>query len=291
MGRDLYDAQAATRRLFERADEALNYPLSKIVLNGPEDELRKTANAQPAILLVSIAFFEALGVRPAAVAGHSLGEYSALVATGSLDLDDALRIVHQRGRFMQEAVPEGRGTMLALMGVDPEAIERAVVQARAPVDVANYNGPGQIVIAGLRDAAHAVAEMSGARQVIELPVSAPFHCRLMAPAEDRLGAILDSTTFQDPGVPLYTNVDARRITSAEDARDALKRQVSRPVRWNEVIRNMVVAEGVRTFVEIGPGRVLSGLIRRIDRDVERFNVRDCPTLEKARGALACGEAP
>jgi [acyl-carrier-protein] S-malonyltransferase len=291
MGRDLHDADGATRRLFEEADEALGYPLSKIVLNGPEEELRKTANAQPAILLVSIAFVEALGVTPAAVAGHSLGEYSALVVANCLDLHDALQIVHQRGRFMQEAVSPGRGSMLALMGVDFDAVERAVAQAPGPVDVANYNAPGQIVIAGLRDAVRAVADLSGARQVIELPVSAPFHCRLMAAAEERLGAILDSATFRDPSIPVYTNVDARRITSGAEARDALKRQVSRPVRWIEVIRNMVSAEGVRKFVEIGPGRVLSGLIRRIDREVERLNVSDCPTLEVARSVLASGEAP
>jgi [acyl-carrier-protein] S-malonyltransferase len=291
MGRDLHDADGRTRRLFKGADEALGYPLSKIVLNGPEEELRRTANAQPAILLVSIAFVKALGITPAAVAGHSLGEYSALVAAESLDLHDALRIVHQRGRFMQEAVPEGRGCMLALMGVDFEAIERAVAQAPGPVDVANYNAPGQIVIAGLRDAVRAVADMSGARQVIELSVSAPFHCRLMAPAEERLGAILDGATFRDPSIPVYTNVDARRITSGAEARGALKRQVSQPVRWTEVIRNMVALEGVRKFVEIGPGRVLSGLIRRIDREVERLNVSDCPTLEVARSVLASGEAP
>lgn len=290
MGMDLYDALPAVRLLFAEADEALGYPLSRIIRDGPEDLLRQTANTQPAILLVSVAVYRALGLTPALVAGHSLGEYSALVAAAALHFRDAVALVHKRGRYMQEAVPEGAGTMLALVGADVEAVRAALAAVDGPVDIANYNAPGQVVIAGLRSPTWAAAERCGARQIIELPVSAPFHCRLMEPAESRLAAALDEVRFADPAIPLYNNVDARKVTTAAAVRDGLKRQVSRPVRWAELIERMIADDGVRTFVEVGPGSVLSGLIRRIDRMVERLHVHDCATVASARAALETGDA-
>jgi [acyl-carrier-protein] S-malonyltransferase len=288
MGRDLYDGCAEVRELFAAADDALGYGLSRLILDGPEAELRLTANAQPAIVLVSVALYRLLGCEPALVAGHSLGEYSALVAAGALELSDALALVHRRGRYMQEAVPPGEGIMLAVIGADADVVERAVQSVGGNVDVANYNAPGQVVIAGAAEPARAAAAQTGARQIIELPVSAPFHCRLMRPAEERLAVDLDRSAFRDPRVPVYTNVDARRATTAAEVRDALRRQVSRPVRWTELIQRMIADGGVRTFVEVGPGTVLSGLIRRIDRFAARLSVNDLATLDAARLALAAG---
>jgi len=285
MGRDLYDSSPETRALFADADAALGYSLSRIILEGPEAELKLTANTQPAIVLVSCALFRALGVTPAAVAGHSLGEYSALVAAGAIELKEALPLVHRRGRYMQEAVPSGEGAMYAIIGAEESAIEEAVCSAAGAVDIANYNAPGQIVIAGEREATRTASERCGARQAIELQVSAPFHCRLMRPAEERLAPELDATAFRDPSPPLYNNVDAAKVTTAAAARDGLKRQVSRPVRWTALIERMI-ADGIDTFVEIGPGSVLTGLIRRIDRNVKRLNVNNLETLGAVRTQLA-----
>lgn len=285
MGRELYDQFASVRDLFAEADDALGYALTRIIFEGPEESLRRTENAQPAILLVSIALYRVLGLEPAVVAGHSLGEYSALVAAGGIAFRDAIRLVHKRGRYMQEAVPEGKGAMLALVGANAEDLARAIEEVDGPVDVANYNAPNQIVISGARDAVREVATRAGVRQVVELPVSAPFHCRLMQPAEERLAADLDRTAFSDLGIPLYDNVDASRIARASEARDALKRQVTRPVRWSETVQRMIAGDRVDTFVEVGPGRVLSGLIRRIDPGARRLSVNDCTTLEATRCAL------
>lgn len=286
MGQDAYDASADVRALFAEADDALGYALSSIVLKGPEDALRQTANTQPAILLVSVALFRALDLTPAVVAGHSLGEYSALVAAGALTFRDAVRLVHKRGQYMQEAVPEGRGIMLALIGAEDEQVRAAVAEIDGEVDVANYNAPGQIVIAGERGATEAAAAKAGARQVIPLPVSAPFHCRLMRPAEERLRADLAQVPFADLAIPLYNNVDARRVTTADEARDGLARQVSRPVQWTQLIQNIIAEESVHTFVEVGPGNVLAGLIRRIDRTAKRLSVTTAASIEAARTALA-----
>jgi [acyl-carrier-protein] S-malonyltransferase len=286
MGRDLCDAFAVARELVAEADDALGFPLSRLIREGPDAELRRTANTQPAILLVSVAAYRALGLTPAAVAGHSLGEYSALVAAGALAFRDAVVLVHKRGRYMQDAQPEGRGIMLALIGAEADAIERAIAADGGDVDIANDNAPGQIVIAGEREATRRVAAQCGARQAIELPVSAPFHCRLMRPAEERLRADLAQVPFGDPHIPLYNNVDARRITTAAAARDGLERQVTRPVRWTEIVCRMIADDGVHTFVEIGPGTVLSGLIRRIDRSVERLAVGDRATLDAVRARFA-----
>ena len=286
MGADLWDAFPVARELAAEADEALGFPLSRLIREGPEEELRRTANTQPAILLVSVAVYRALGLVPAVVAGHSLGEYSALVAAGALAFRDAVVLVHRRGRYMQEAQPEGRGVMLALIGVEADAIERVIAADGGDVDIANDNAPGQIVIAGEREATRRVATQCAARQAIELPVSAPFHCRLMRPAEERLRADLAQVPWNDPRIPLYNNVDASKVTTAAAARDGLERQVTGRVRWTEIIRRMIAEEGVRTFVEIGPGTVLSGLIRRIDRGVERLAVGDRASLEAARARFA-----
>ncbi len=286
MGQDLRDGFPVARELFEEADEALGFPLSRIIRDGPESELRRTANTQPAILLVSIAAYRALWLRPAAVAGHSLGEYSALVVAGALTFRDAIVLVHKRGRYMQEAVPEGDGIMLALIGAEPAAIAQAIAADGGSVDIANLNAPGQTVIAGEPAAARRVAAQCGARQVIELPVSAPFHCRLMRPAEERLRADLAQIAFADPRIPLYNNVDARKVTPAAAARDGLARQVSGSVRWTELVQRLIADEGVRTFVEVGPGSTLSGMIRRINRGVERLAVGDSAAVAAVRARFA-----
>jgi [acyl-carrier-protein] S-malonyltransferase len=285
MGEHLRSGFVAAAEVFEEADDALGFDLSRIIREGPESELRRTAYTQPAILLVSIAAYRALDLTPAAVAGHSLGEYSALVAAGALNFGDAIVLVHKRGRYMQEAVPEGDGMMLALIGVETEAIAQAIAADGGAVDIANYNAPGQTVIAGERAAVRRVADQCGARQAVELAVSAPFHCRLMRPAEERLREDLAVVRFNDPQIPVYNNVDARKVTTAAEARDGLQRQVSRAVRWTELIQHMI-GDGARTFVEVGPGNVLAGLIRRIDRSVERLAANDVATIFALRARLA-----
>jgi [acyl-carrier-protein] S-malonyltransferase len=285
MGADLCEHFAAARDCFAEADDALGFSLSRIVREGPEEALRLTANTQPAILLVSVAAYRCLGLQPVVVAGHSLGEYSALVAAGALAFRDAVVLVHKRGRYMQEAVPAGEGAMLALIGTEAAAIEAAIAADGGAVDIANLNAPGQIVIAGEREAVHRVAERAGARQAVPLPVSAPFHCRLMLPAEDRLRADLAAVAIADPAFPLYNNVDAARVTTASAVRDGLARQVSRPVRWTELVQKMIAEAGIRTVVEVGPGTVLGGLVRRIDKTVERLAVSDTTSVEAARAAL------
>lgn len=284
MGVDLCNEFAVARELFAEADDALGFALSRIVRDGPAEELTLTANAQPAILLVSIAAYRALGLEPAAVAGHSLGEYSALVAAGALAFGDAIRLVHARGRYMQEAVPPGAGAMLALLGAEPEAVRAAIAAEPGIVDIANVNAPGQLVIAGEREAARRVAAAAGGKTV-ELPVSAPFHCRLMQPAEDRLRDDLARVPIADPRIPFYNNVDAVRVTTADAVRDGLIRQVSRTVRWTECVQALVAGERITTVVEVGPGAVLSGLVRRIDRSLERLTVGDAASLAAARARL------
>jgi [acyl-carrier-protein] S-malonyltransferase len=286
MGADLCAQFAAARDVFAEADDALGFSLSRIIRDGPAETLTLTANAQPAILLVSIAAYRALGLEPAAVAGHSLGEYSALVAAGVLAFRDAVQLVHKRGRYMQEAVPHGAGAMLALIGSDEATIRAAIAADGGAVDIANDNAPGQIVIAGEGAAARRVAAAAGARQAIELPVSAPFHCRLMQPAEERLRADLAAVPLADPRLPFYNNVDAVRITTADAVRDGLARQVSRAVRWTELVRTMIAEQRISTIVEVGPGTVLSGLVRRIDRSIERLAVHDAGSLTAARDRFA-----
>lgn len=292
MGKSLADASAAAKEIFEKADDALGMRLSGLCFEGPEEELRLTANTQPAILAASIAALKALEERGAHadfVAGHSLGEYTALVAAGSLRFEDAIRVVRQRGLFMQEAVPEGEGAMAALLGCDIETVRAVCAEASESgvCSPANVNSPGQTVIAGQKSAverAVGLAKARGAKKAVMLAVSAPFHCEMMKPAAERLGPVLNEVEFSDLSVPLVTNVDARIIRSGGEARDALLRQVVSPVRWSESVERLL-GEGVTRFVELGPGKVLSGLVKQMSREVKLLNVEDAQTLDAAAAAL------
>ncbi len=292
MGRDIAEKFPVARELFHQADAALDFSISALCFDGPEEDLKLTQNTQPAILATSIALFRVLeekGIRPDFVAGHSLGEYSALVAAGALQLGEAAALVRRRGRYMQEAVPVGVGAMAALFGLDLPAVQSVCERAAEGqvVSPANLNSPGQIVIAGNREAverALVLAKEAGARRAILLQVSAPFHCALMMPAEERLSADLERCSFQNLKCPLVTNVDAEPIRTGAETRTALKRQVSRPVRWQESIQRLL-DEGVRTFVEVGPGKVLLGLIRSIDKSVTMLNVEDEKSVENTFSAL------
>lgn len=297
MGRELAEAHAAARAVFEEADDALGFALSRLCFEGPAEELQLTENTQPAILATSVAALraaEAEGMaRPDFVAGHSLGEYSALVAAGALTLGEAVRIVRGRGRYMQEAVPVGAGAMAAVIGADLSTIEAVCAETRQGEEVcapANINSPGQIVIAGSAAAverAMPLLKERGAKRAIPLKVSAPFHCALMLPAQERLAADLEAAKFQDLRVPLVTNVDAALIRTAQQARDALVRQVSSPVRWRESVE-LLTREGVNTFVEVGPGKVLSGLVRQTAPQSRCLNVEDAASLKAALGAVSAG---
>lgn len=286
MGRNLAETFPTARGVFEAADAALGFSLSKMCFEGSEDELKLTENTQPAILTVSVAaerVLEESGVTPDYVAGHSLGEYSALVAAGSLDFAAAVKLVRKRGRYMQEAVAQGQGAMAAILGLAPAEVAEICKKAAngEVVTAANLNSPEQTVISGSAVAvkrAVEIASQSGAKRAVILPVSAPFHCALMKPAETRLETDLRATEFGALRFPLVTNVDAEAITNGDDARDALIRQVCMPVRWEESIREMI-AQDVRIFVEVGPGRVLSGLLRQIDRSVRAFNMEDAASLQ------------
>ncbi|MFN2239215.1 MAG: ACP S-malonyltransferase [Thermoanaerobaculia bacterium] len=287
MGREIADASPAARRVYEEVDEALGFSLSKLCFEGPDEDLKLTENTQPAILTTSIAILEAIrergGAEPDLVAGHSLGEYSAIVCAGGLDVKEAASIVRSRGRFMQEAVPVGQGAMAAILGPSLEEIEALCAEASEGevVSPANVNAPGQIVIAGTKAAverAIALAKTRGVRRALPLPVSAPFHCALMKPAEERLTPVLEAADFHALYVQLVTNVDASPVGTTHAVRNALVRQVSSPVRWADSVRQMI-AMGVSRFVEIGPGNVLAGLIRRIDPSVEALGVNDLASLE------------
>jgi len=297
MCRALAEAFPESRQVFESADAAVGFPLSGMCFEGPEDALTLTTNTQPAILAASVAAYRALAARGARadwVAGHSLGEWSALVAAGTVDLGEAVRAVRKRGQFMQEAVPVGEGAMAAILGLDGPAVSAACDQARSEragrvVSPANLNAPGQVVIAGHADAvarAGEIAKAGGAKRVIPLPVSAPFHCALMRPAEDRLAPLLRGLAVQDPQFPIVANVDALPKRLGAEAVEALIRQVSSPVRWEDVVTRLI-AEGVQTFVELGPGTVLAGLIKKIDRRVSVISVGapgDLDALEAVQGA-------
>ena len=297
MGRELAEKFPSAQKIFDAADAALGFSLSKICFEGTEEQLKLTENTQPAILTVSVAASHALeenGVKPDFVAGHSLGEYSALVASGSLDFASAAKLVRQRGKYMQEAVPAGEGAMAAILGLAPAEVSDICKKAAngEVLSAANLNAPEQTVISGTAAAvrrAVEVASQSGAKRAVILPVSAPFHCALMKPAEIRLEKDLRSTQFGPLRFPLVTNADAEMITTGDEARDALIRQVCLPVRWEESIHEMI-GQDVRIFVEVGPGRVLSGLLRQIDRSVRSFNVEDAAslqsTLEKVTKARA-----
>jgi [acyl-carrier-protein] S-malonyltransferase len=338
MGRAFYDASPAARAVFEEADDALGFALSEIIFNGPEEKLKLTEHTQPAILTVSIAAFRALepeltarGIAPKFAAGHSLGEYSAHVAAGTLSFADAVRTVRARGQFMQQAVPAGAGAMAAILGLDPERINdicakvsdeltqapperpgdpaaqttaameaitdptnsidtpaQAAAQVSAVVAPANMNSPDQTVISGALQAVELAAarcKEAGAKRTVMLPVSAPFHCALMQPAQDQLAAALESISFNDPAFPVAANVDARLMTRGTEVRDALIRQVTGAVRWVECLELLRVS-GATHYIEVGPGKVLTGLNRQIDRALVTANVEDMVSLEKALAGLS-----
>jgi [acyl-carrier-protein] S-malonyltransferase len=294
MGRELYSAFPVARAVFEEADEALGFSISRLCFDGPEEELRQTENTQPAILTVSIAVLRVLaerGVRSHFAAGHSLGEYSAQVAAGTLSFADAVRTVRNRGRYMQEAVPEGVGAMAAILGLTSDGVMRACADAAKEsggvVAAANLNAPEQTVISGAAtsvELASAKCKERGAKRAIPLKVSAPFHCALMQPAQDLLARDLQATAFHEPKLSVVTNVDASWVATANTARDALIRQVTGAVRWVECERQLIAAD-VTHFVEAGPGRVLSGLMRTLDSSRICLNVENVASLDKALAAL------
>jgi [acyl-carrier-protein] S-malonyltransferase len=288
MGRDLYQGFASARAVFEQADEALGFPLSRLCFEGPEDELLQTINAQPAIVAVSFACFEAMrgvnGVAPAAfVAGHSLGEYTALAAAGVLDFAKTVYLARERGRLMHEAGQKVPGGMAAIIGLDEPAL--AEVCAESGARIANINCPGQIVISGAEDnltRAMDIAKAKGAARVIRLQVSGAFHTPLMQPAVDGMGKIMAGLSFSPPDVPIIGNTTAQPLVTAEQVKDELLRQLCNCVQWQRSIEYML-GDGVSTFVELGPGRVLAGLIKRIDRNVNIVNVGDAEAVKKYKG--------
>ncbi|HTU46408.1 MAG TPA: ACP S-malonyltransferase [Bryobacteraceae bacterium] len=291
MGSLLAHEYPAARRVFEEADEALAFPLSRLCFEGSEEDLKKTENTQPALLTVSIAAYRVLqehGFRPRIVAGHSLGEYSALVAAESLEFSDAVRLVRKRGQYMQEAVPEGVGAMAAVLKLPAGELDRILGQAAQGeiVSAANLNSPDQIVLAGdvkAVERAMELAKAAGARRVKLLPVSAPFHCALMRPAQEKLKPDLEATRFRDLSVPLINNWQAREITTAEDAREGLYEQIPNPVRWTDTIRALA-AKGIQRVVEVGAGSVLLGLVRNTDPSIEGLKFGEPADLEKLRAA-------
>src|SRR5437868_6803679 len=297
MGKEIADRHAIARRTFEEADDALGYKLSQICFEGPEEQLRLTEITQPAILTASIAAYRVVvdkGLKPSFVAGHSLGEYSAHVAAGTLSFVDALRTVRNRGKYMQEAVPAGVGAMAAVLGMDVNKVI-AVCHDAAHGEVceaANLNSPEQVVISGHAAAverATKLADERGAKRAKLLPVSAPFHCSLMKPAQDRLAKDLKALTFKDAGIPVACNADAALVAAGEASRDALIRQVTGTVKWDPCMR-LLIQKGVHSFVEVGPGKVLCGLMRQIDRSKTCVNVADEASLGKTLEQLAGARA-
>lgn len=293
MGKDLFDNFAAAREVFAAADDALGFPLSEMCFSGSEDDLQLTANTQPAILTTSVAAFRAMKgegfADPDFAAGHSLGEYSALVAAGVLDFADAVRTVRKRGTYMQEAVPVGVGAMAAILGADVDTVETACAEAAdgQVCSPANINSPSQIVIAGDADAVDRACELlkeRGAKRAIKLNVSAPFHCTLMEPAAEKLGVDLDNLEYREFRFPIVTNLDAELNEDPGGVNNDLWRQVWSPVKWLQSVRKLR-SLGVETFVEIGPGKVLSGLVRQIDRDVRCLNVDNAESLRNTRETL------
>lgn len=294
MGKDLAETSAAAKAIFQEADHALNFSLSKLCFEGPEDDLKLTTNTQPAILTTSIAalrvFQEQHAIEAAYVAGHSLGEYSALVCAGALSFADAAQTVRKRGQFMQEAVPVGVGAMAAIMNLEQATIEelcQRVSKESNLVALANLNSPDQYVISGHVDAVNQVVELAksaGAKRAMLLPVSAPFHCALMKPAAERLQDALSAVPFSDLSIPLMNNAEADILMSGTAARASLVRQMYKSVQWELSMRKLI-EQGVTTFIEFGPGKVLTGLLKRIDKTAVGLNVSDLKTLESAAAAL------
>lgn len=289
MCKDLYDNHTCARKVFEAADEALGFSISDMCFNGPEDQLRLTFNTQPAILTASVACAEVLkenGLSCEVAAGHSLGEYSALVLAGALDFADAVRIVRKRGQFMQEAVPVGEGSMAAVLGLESDKIidicRTVEAECGEAVQAVNFNCPGQVVIAGsvgAVDKALAALKEAGAKRAVLLPVSAPFHSTLMQPASKRLAEVFETITFRDAKIPVVANVTATEVTKGEEIKESLIRQAAMPVLWETSVNHMI-AGGVDTFVEVGPGKVLSGFTKKIAKGMAALNVEDEASLEK-----------
>ena len=291
MGKELFDSVPEARAVFEEADDALGFPLSRLCFEGPEDDLGLTMNTQPATLAVSIAAYRALGMKPILAAGHSLGEYSALVAAGSLNLGDAVRLVRKRGEAMLEACPAGEGGMVVLRKLTLEEAGEALSKVTAGVaELANINSPGQYVVSGDKAAMEELVTILGRRHTFVLPVSSPFHSRKMKPAEDIFWPELDSVSFADLEFPIYTNVDARKISSGEEAREALKRQICSSVRWQESVEKMILEDRSDTFIELGPKKALyervAVIASALGREIHRYRVDDLAGLEETKAALA-----
>ena len=288
MGKELCENFDVAKKVFQAADEALGFSITHMCFNGPEDELRKTVNTQPAILTVSIALYEVLkehGIVPTIVAGHSLGEYSALVAAGAISFSDAVQLVRKRGLFMQEAVPLGEGSMAAILGSDRQTVIDICQKAEAEfgaVQAVNFNCPGQIVIAGKTKAVEKAAEMlktAGAKRAVILPVSAPFHSTLMKPAAEKLAVELSKITINDAVIPVVANVNGQTLTKSQDIEVSLVKQADHPVEWEECVAE-IVNFGADTFIEVGPGKVLSSFTKKIAKEIANLNVEDSSSLEK-----------
>jgi len=269
MGKDLFEKSDLARKTFKLANEILGYDFMKICFEGPEDELKLTSNTQPALLTVSYILFNLLGQEPALGAGHSLGEYSAVLCAGGIDFEDAVLLVHKRGKYMQEAVPVGKGAMAAIIGLDMDLIKEKIGNVDGIVNIANWNSSSQIVISGEKVAVENAIDILDAPKSVMLPVSAPFHSELMLPAEEKLSSDLDNVEFRDLKFPIINNVDVEEITSSDKVRDGLRRQVSRPVLWHSAVLKMLNDKCVEKFVEVGAGKVLGGLIRRTSRDLDK----------------------
>ncbi|MGI8784020.1 MAG: ACP S-malonyltransferase [Acidobacteriota bacterium] len=295
MGKDIFEKRPEARQVFETADSALGFDLSRLCFEGPEDQLQLTANTQPSILTTSVALLRAAeksGLRADLLAGHSLGEYTALVASGAISFEEAVTTVRRRGEFMQQAVPVGTGAMAAILGLDAQAVEGACKEAAhgEVVAPANLNSPEQTVIAGHKAAVERAVEIAkekGARRAMLLSVSAPFHCELMLPAQKQLEKVLRGLKWGKLNIPIVTNADAQLVVEAADAQNALIRQVSSPVRWSESVLALNQA-GADVFVEIGPGKVLAGLIKRVVREVRVFNISDEASLDATVSELRAG---
>ncbi len=288
MGKELYDNYEIAKALFDKADAALGFSIKDMCFNGPEEELKKTYNTQPAILTMSVICYELLkakGLQPDIVAGHSLGEYSALVAAGSINFEDAVYLVHQRGKFMQEAVPLGQGGMAAVLGIERDAIVsicKDVSDQGESVQAVNFNCPGQVVIAGTLNGVEKACELlkeAGARRTIMLPVSAPFHSTLMQPAAEKLAVELAKIDFKDAKIPVVANVTGEVMTDANIIKKLLVEQAASPVKWEDCVAE-ICKHDVKDFVEVGPGKVLNGFNKKIDKTIVNFNVEDIASLEK-----------
>ncbi|UCH94073.1 MAG: ACP S-malonyltransferase [Candidatus Aminicenantes bacterium] len=286
MGKGLYEKSDFGKKIFKMADETLGYPLSKICFAGPEEELKLTYNAQPALLTVSYILFHLLEREPAIAAGHSLGEYSALCCAGAINFEDAVKVVHKRGKYMQEAVPpDRRGVMVALYGIEIDEVKRLISQVDGIVNIANWNSSTQIVISGEKEAVDQVLVKTFASNSGYLPVSAPFHSQLMRPAEEKLAADLDRIQFRDLRFPVINNVEAKEMTTGNEAREALKRQVTRPVLWHSTILSFLGNKKIKKFAEIGSNKILAKMLKRTGKDMrvefDILNIQDIDDIKQA----------